>query len=262
MKQADIDVEFPTSADIARALCAAARRGGEDPIAILQGRPGSRARLCALVALGWRFPTANRTHLGARLGEPGVANRARNGISRQRVQWLRLDDVNQVCAACGWPAMTREQVLVAPLLFCGRPWRDFVIGGDAESRAAPVKVATAKANIGSAPSPPGGAGNGLRVGVAEGAQPPRDAAAALGPRRVDQIANAERASCPSTPDALPCAPPFASPAAARPGTAWTTRRLGPLARVIDRRPVGGDVTAAICGDPPPGRSALAQRQAR
>lgn len=159
---------------------------------------------------------------------------------------------------------------------------------------APITNADAKASTGKAPSPDGsGAGTGLRVGAAEGAQAPRDAGAGFGPARADIAGlRARRSECldcerwspadnhdlhctrgahcveraPAAPRAiedndLPCAPPVRA-AAAVVETARAPRKLGPLARVIDRRSVGGDATAALCGDPPPGRSALDQRQAR
>lgn len=335
MSPADIVAEWPTSDDIVHAVFAACKREGEDPIAVLQGKPASRARLYALIALGWRFPAVNRSKLGARVGDAGAANKARNGVSRQLAGWFSLDLLNDVRAACGWGPMTMAEACAAPLLYCGRSWQDFLprpsetcaaespgaadgvnpvagSGGEPEpatdtapARAhatvttsspgkeggkdpAPISDARAKASVGKTLSPSrNGARMGLRVGAAEGAQPsPGVAAASLGrhadgfaargpdPGEAADLAQVKRALASKFARVaeagldiedgdLPCAPPQPSPrAAALAEAARAMRPIGARARVIDRRPLGGDVTAILCGDPPPGRSALDQRGGR
>lgn len=63
--------EFPTADDIARAIVAACRETGDDPLACASGAPSQRGRHYAMHALLHVFPKLSRTSAATVVGCPG-----------------------------------------------------------------------------------------------------------------------------------------------------------------------------------------------
>lgn len=140
MTPADIKVEWPTPDEIARAVFAAAMLEGHDPIDVLQGAGSARVRAYAALALAHQFPTAPRGALGRKCGSETCLQNFRKSLLSGKVSWLDLSRLNAVRAALGWSDMTMDEVRVAPMIYNGRPWQDFVDRG-AQQREAPTSSA-------------------------------------------------------------------------------------------------------------------------
>ena len=179
MSPGGIKVLWPSADEIARSLVTACRIEGDDPIAVFNGEQGPRSRVYALLALAHEYPTTPRRWLGRALGDERVQPKVLVKINRQAAQWFVLERLNDVRAACGWSPMTMEDVLAAPLLYCGRSWNEFVAKPAADACAAQIEVGDEPAPDADAPqtSPlDAEAGSAVELGASDGCD--ADAAAA------------------------------------------------------------------------------------
>ena len=126
MTPADIPVEWPTCHEIARAVFVASALEGSDPIDMIQGFGSVRARAYAFIALAHEFPTAPRIALGRKLGKEATSVGARSALVGLGWAWFDLERLNAVRAACGWSDMAMDQVRDAPLIYCGRSYTEFL----------------------------------------------------------------------------------------------------------------------------------------
>jgi hypothetical protein len=208
---ADVKIVWPTSCEIARAVFVAAALEGYDALDVLQGTGSARARAYAAVALAHQFPTAPRSALGRKCGNDTCLPNFRSGLKTGTLKWFDLARLNAVRAALGWSDMTFDEALVAPLLYCGRPWEEFidraatgipvgveapVAGSEIGKEPSPITNAIAKATKGKTQAEAGSEdGTELRVGEAGVAHPlPGAGGVQSGPRADDseRLAAGER----------------------------------------------------------------------
>jgi hypothetical protein len=284
---ADIAVVWPTADEILCAVRAAAAREGEDPIDVLQGMHGSRARLYAGLALAHEYPTAPRLTLGSRIGQAGCLASYRAGLKSGSLKWFDLGRLNDVRGACNWTAMTAAAAIDAALTYCGRDWTELLPGAAAAPPPttpvepkldAPAVVTRPLSKI------------AQRVATALVPAPAREPVEVVfthPPKEIQRAYDAVMRDVePSPPKALvkppkalsnppkaPSSAPIAAPtprltpspaaaalasAAIAMRAAKTVRGSALAPRIIDHRVTG---LCEIAGTPPPGRSALDQRNA-
>jgi hypothetical protein len=109
---------WPLAEEVARVIVAAAKIEDLDPIAVADGSiRAPRARAYALIALGFRFPSINRTALaricGDRKKDTSANIVARGAVLRRSSDWFDLSRLNEVCAAAGWPEMSERDAVNA-----------------------------------------------------------------------------------------------------------------------------------------------------
>ena len=112
-EKAQIAVEWPTSEEVARIIVAACAPEQLDPIGVADGTVNApRARAYAFVAMGFRFPSVNRSAIARLCGDRRrcivTSIVARGALVRGTAGWFDLDRLNSICVALGWPAMTAE----------------------------------------------------------------------------------------------------------------------------------------------------------
>jgi hypothetical protein len=90
---------FPTADQIALAIVTACRIFGEDPIALVKGRSGTRARQIAFAALMEVFPKARRAGLGACLGFGTPRAAQGQTMTSRKLKWWNELWVDEVIGA-------------------------------------------------------------------------------------------------------------------------------------------------------------------
>ena len=292
MRPLDIVVIWPTPDEIARAVFAAAKLEGEDPIDVFQGVGGARSRAYAFIALAHQFPTVPRAELARKCGNASAGPGVRKALLAAAWPWFSLDRLNAVRAALGWTPMTLDDAISAPMIYCGRSWTEFLPKAAAPARtidippAAPTVPKAAASDAQSTPSiikstlpappqaaripAPDAAASMPAVHVATKTPvisepaprvaPTPPASALIAPARAEPT----RKTCAPAQDLRPAPAPLKpSPAAIALASATAVMRApkakltGALApRIIDHRPSG----VVDLGEPLPGRSALDQRR--
>ena len=212
----------------------------------------------------------------------------RSGLKTGTLKWFDLARLNAVRAALGWSDMTFDEALDAPMLYCGRPWEEFVdrcVDGIADSLG-PLVVDVGFPVAGSGgdeePAPTqssDGRADGRALALASAARAMR--AANPQPQRVTPpalVTAVTRRALNNAPPAATGKPLFAlAPKDTRNEIADNRRPTNELqGRLLNEAYRGTtsfrpdppaerrgavNVTAEFCGDPPAHRSALAQREA-
>ena len=110
------------TADARAIVTAASRAEGEDPDAVMNGRPRSRARVYAFVALAHRYPRVSQPDImiacgadpnGALNQSIAAAQAARgDGAGGKIARWFSLGRLNAIVVAVGWPRMTGREACV------------------------------------------------------------------------------------------------------------------------------------------------------
>lgn len=90
---------FPTADQIALAVVMAARLHGEDPIAIVRGGGGTRARAVAFDALASAFDRAPKIRLARCCGYPSPHSSYALLQKAQSQKWWSEDDVDEIVGA-------------------------------------------------------------------------------------------------------------------------------------------------------------------
>lgn len=293
---ADVKVIWPTTVEILRAMVCAAEVENCDAIELLQGEGSPMARLYAALALAQAYPTAPREPLARKLGQGKAFTLARLRFGNHRNRdWFSLVKLNAVRAACGWAAMTWDEAALAGLIYCGQPWEDFVdrtaidrvgvtdsgvdpvAGSGGDEKPAPIEakpgvVAGVRAEPAASlaetvrrhaePEPPVTKPGRQRaypaprkVELHGGILPEpfkRSVSLATGP----QIKNDTQGQVNVEAGRV-----LTEVARERTANALDDEATLPISLRVrrGRRVECGEETAAFCGDPPPGRSALAQR---
>ena len=233
---------WPSERMIAWALCEAAKAEGEDALEIVAGKK-SRARTYALVVLCHWFDAVDPRKMARALGasEPrGFIKNARAiVVGRKGCQWFDIDRLNAINAALGWPAMTVEQAAEALSFMRSLSALDRVVAAQAAMPQFEPTVGTvAQTEPEAAPELPA-------------PKPISSAAKALAVAarhmRPEPVASSQRAPQ-AQREAIPIVPTGAVDIHYRPDAPAEARGVT-------------IVTSNLMGDPPPGRSALAQRLA-
>ncbi|WP_159728342.1 hypothetical protein [Methylosinus sp. Ce-a6] len=225
---------FCTADEIATAIVAAARLEGEDPEAVARGVPGCRARWLAFAALVDAFPgnayRAIAVGVGIFTQSTMVGSRALLASYRRGKGPIWWDEAKIAAIRLAVTAASQETAKSS----------DGGVEGHAE-RQTRVR-----------PRNDLGRESGLATPLSrEIGQPP------MNPAGVEP--GPSEAVTPLAPCALPEDVPLGKSA---PAAAPILRDVDAIPAPPRSRPRSsrGDVTAAICGDPPPERSALAQKR--
>lgn len=245
--EAEPEIIWPTASEVACLVYTAAWLENVDPIDVLTARRTreAHARCYAFLALAHQFPTPPRAALGRCVGDYKTATLARSATLGRNCNWFDLDRLNNVRAAMDWDPMTLEEAQNASLANCGA----FM----PERPSAPLQP----------PPPP------VEVEAPLDIEPPNIDASA---EPVPSLDDLRKAFSPAPAENLPLAPPVRTPppppsdrALALAGAAAVMRSMkaskltGALApRILDHRQSG----VVHMGEPPPGRSALDEREGR
>lgn len=103
---------FPTADDVARAILAACRETGEDPLAVASGKIDQRARHYALNALKAIFPDARSRSISRMCGGPAYAFYSYSRYKVFRVaKWWDESAFERVLAATSTPILQGDEPL-------------------------------------------------------------------------------------------------------------------------------------------------------
>ena len=105
------ELQWPTPDEVARAIVAASRLEGEEPLAVARGRERSRARVYAFAALAYRFPQIKQFRIAMLTGvsEQRAAATVISILNTVRLakgknaRWWNRERFARVVEECGWP---------------------------------------------------------------------------------------------------------------------------------------------------------------
>lgn len=284
---------WPSAEEIARVIVAAALEEGDDPVQVAEGEFAPRSRIYAFLALAHQFPRIPRSAIAAKVGakSPNLPACARAAVLyRAGLKWFDIDKLSRVRAAAGWAPITAAEAETAtrvipiddeeeeppepdaPIDLPRLPIRAAVpavaveatVTAPAEAPAiiSPASNEVEKSDVGAevAETPAQPEPKAEAICQPETAPtPPRISAAARAVAAFQRV-RTERRPAPA-PTSLPAA--LAPKALASPPLFAATGGMDLHYRPDPPASMRGVriLTAALMGDPEPGRSALAQRRA-